>query len=146
MCHAFAFSSSLGLSSACLRNTISNMVLHARAGSRKLSGPNSANARSAVKNPVRVEKCFLFSSHWFTTITTNNAVMEKSTPVLSNESHCPISAPNTEPVIQYIWSNKEIKKISSFHSTLPVLSGCIKRNTSHPSKKMPYKGMLFPSP
>ena len=110
MCHAFASSSSLGLSSACLRNTISNMVLHARAGSRKLSGPNSANAGSAVKNPVRVEKCFLFSSHWFTTITTNNAVMEKSTPVLSNESHCPISAPNTEPIIHYICSNKDIKK------------------------------------
>lgn len=78
----------------------------------KLSGPRMSKNTTEEINPVIAGNLYTLDFHCSTKSTTNNAVMEKSTPVKSKGIE-PMRFPMIEPIIQYEWSKSEIKSIVS---------------------------------
>lgn len=55
------------------------------AGNKKVSAPSTSKHRTPTTPPMTAGLCSFVSIHWLTTITVNNAVMEKSIPVVSRQ-------------------------------------------------------------
>ena len=70
------------------------------AGNKKVSAPSTSKHRTPTTPPMTAGLCSFVSIHWLTTITVNNAVMEKSIPVVSIGRTLPTSAPTQLPRIQ----------------------------------------------
>ena len=71
------------------------------AGNKKVSAPSTSKHRTPTTPPMTAGLCSFVSIHWLTTITVNNAVMEKSIPVVSIGRTLPASSPTQLPRIQY---------------------------------------------
>ena len=63
------------------------------AGSKNASAPSTSKHRIPTIPPMTAGVCSFVSIHWFTTMTVNNAVMEKSIPVVSIGNTLRASAP-----------------------------------------------------
>lgn len=88
-------------------------------GNIKLFAPKIKRQTVAQKSPIIPGSLDLLARICSMKITVKSAVIEKSIPVKSILISCPASEPITEPIIQYIWSNRPIKN-RAFPSSTPL--------------------------
>ena len=77
-----------------LRRATSSTRMQAIAGSRKLPAPKSTRQNSGTSSPMRALTCYFSFSHWFRKMTTNMAVITKSTPSVLKGRTEPTTAPS----------------------------------------------------